>query len=685
MKKLIYIVCALTLAVQTNAQQTDEDLMNLSLEDLFALDLSLGSKTIKNPDQVPGAITTIQKEQIEQMQARSLRDVLNVLVPGMDVVPTYFQYGNPVGEGIYSRGIQSDFNQQILILFNGENKFNESTFGSPYTGMEFSLENVERIEINNSPAPLLGGGALVTINIITKEQNLNGNEVFLNTGISSEEGFQSKRLTLNYGSYINTWHVGASLQYSDDEGEAFSSANIPTINDLRDGTQGAINFQLNIKSPNEKFELGSWYKNVVKDAGFSNLNISQSSNLYNFSTTTFHNYLKYKVNSSLDFSAGVSSFDHSNSFLSDRLVPIGVNQRLSLPLLNSIQNYNYYLKSGYLKDFDFLGSQTLFAGFKIEREGQSSRSQSGFLPFTAGYVDVTEQFRENFGISLPNDDRTIYSLFSESNWNLTEKLSFLYGFRWDNYDNFGGEFISAFNPRLALAYLPTENWIIRALYSSAVRPPSIYEIEGSNFLPQLYGDRNVTFERLTTMELSLKYKKSGFEINVNPFFEKFVDRITYETSALDNTALVASNSGEVDVTGVEVTMQYKWGDGNFAFLNGSKFNSENVVENTSTPFIPDLYINGGLNQKVGKFNFNLTGYYRGSRELPQELVVNTEIAGGSQFIANLATTYYIQEGISAYVLVQNLLDSENFIPLSRDGLYVPLRGQTINLGLNLKF
>ena len=152
MKKILTI-CALGVLFNSFAQTNDE-LLDLSLEELFQLELSLGSRTIKNPDQVPGAITTIEKEQITQMQARTMRDVLNVLVPGMDVVPTYFQYGNTVNEGIYSRGILSDFNQQILILYNGENKFNESTFGSPYTGMEFTLENVERIEINNSPAPL---------------------------------------------------------------------------------------------------------------------------------------------------------------------------------------------------------------------------------------------------------------------------------------------------------------------------------------------------------------------------------------------------------------------------------------------------------------------------------------------------------------------------------------------------
>ncbi|MEM9675868.1 MAG: TonB-dependent receptor plug domain-containing protein, partial [Bacteroidota bacterium] len=216
-KVLSSILVMLCIASYVHAQEVD--LFELSLEELMQLDISVGSKTIKNPDQIPGAITIIDREQLEQTQARSLRDVLNTWVPGIDVVPTYFGYGNMVNSGIYSRGILSDFNQQILVLYNGQNKFNESTFGSPYPGMFFTLENVERIEISTSPAPLLGGSALTTINIITREGNLNGTEVFANAGFNADDGFQSKRFTVNHGVKLKEWHLGTSLQYFDDLGQ----------------------------------------------------------------------------------------------------------------------------------------------------------------------------------------------------------------------------------------------------------------------------------------------------------------------------------------------------------------------------------------------------------------------------------------------------------------------------------
>ena len=348
MKKVFGSILLILLVASYAQAQEETDLFEMSLEELMQLDISVGSKTVKNPDQIPGAITVISHEQLEQIQARSLRDVLNTWVPGMDVVPTYFGYGNMVNSGIYSRGILSDFNQQILILYNGQNKFNESTFGSPYPGMFFTLESVERIEINTSPAPLLGGSALTTINIITREGYLNGTEAFANIGFNGEDGFQSKRFTVNHGVRLKEWHLGTSLQYFDDLGQAHpDQQNFGFTNNesqLRDGVQGSLNFLVNVKSPGEVVEFGSWYKNVSRDALFSNLNISASSELYNFQASTLHNYLNIQATNSVEVSAGVSLFDVSNTINLDQPIPIGVNQRINVPSRTELSNYNAYLK-----------------------------------------------------------------------------------------------------------------------------------------------------------------------------------------------------------------------------------------------------------------------------------------------------------------------------------------------------
>jgi outer membrane receptor for ferrienterochelin and colicins len=684
---LSLLVLGLATRTAYSQEEVADDLYDLSLEELMEMQVSVGSKTVRNIDQAPGAITIITKEQIRQTNARSLRDILNVFVPGVDVTPAYFNSGSMVNESIYARGILSDFNQQILILFNGENKFNESTFGSPYPGMEFTLENVERIEINSSPSPLLGGSALTTINVVTKEQYTEGVETMLNVGFNADDGFQSKRLTVNLGKTINSWHIGSSLQLYNDKGQVFRQSPDSILNAtgaLRDGTPNASNFTINIKSPNDKVEIGSWYKIVKRDAFLSNLSPSQSADLYYFQSEVFHSYAKVKLTKGLDASIGFSKYGLDNTFNLTELIPVGVNQRINVPSRTEIENYNAYAQLNYLKEFSLAGNHILFAGGKIEREGQSDHKTSQ-LNDRNEFVDVTQQRKDDFGIDLPDGDRSIYSAFAEDNWEITKQVSLLAGFRFDNYKNFNDKNIIAINPRVAVSYIPHKKFIVKALYATAVRPPSNYELTGNNFLPFLYGNNSLTFEELSTYELNFIYKGNKLRASINPYSANFKNKISYVESALDTTISVASNSGKVEVFGVEASLQYTLSENNYVFINTTFFSSKNTVLGTKTFFVPDQYISGGFNGAWKKLNVNINTYYRGKRELPNQLVQNKLKASASQLVTNLSLLYSIRKNIEFYCLVENVFDKENFIPLSRDGLFVPLRGRTFNIGYRFSF
>ncbi len=687
----IVAIAMLMMTIVTNVaysqEQATDDLYDLSLEELMELQVSVGSKTVRNIDQAPGAITIVTKEQIRQTNARSLRDVLNVFVPGLDVTPAYFNSGSMVSESVYARGVLSDFNQQILILFNGENKFNESTFGSPYPGMEFTLENVERVEINSSPSPLLGGSALTTINVVTKEQYTEGVETMLNIGLNAADGFQSKRLTVNLGKTINSWHVGSSLQFYNDKGQSFTQSPDSILNAtgaLRDGTPNAGNFTINIKSPNDKVEIGSWYKVVKRDAFLSNLSPSQKADLYYFQSEVFHSYAKVKLTKGLDASVGFSTYGLDNTFNLNEPIPVGVNQHINVPSRTEIENYNAYAQLNYLKEFSLAGNHILFAGGKIEREGQSDHKTSQMNDRNE-FVDVTQTREDEFGIDLPDGDRSIYAVFAEDNWEITKQVSLLAGFRFDNYKNFNDKNITALNPRVAVSYIPHKKFIVKALYATAVRPPSNYELTGNNFLPLLYGNNSLTFEELSTYEMNFIYKGTKLRASVNPYSAQFKNKISYVAPTIDTTISVASNSGKVEVFGVEASVQYTLSENNYVFLNTTVFSSKNTVSNTKTFFVPDRYLSGGFNGNWKNVNVNINAYYRGKRELPNQLVQNKQKASGEHVVTNLSLRYSISKSVEFYCLVENVFDKENFIPLSRDGLFVPLRGRTFNIGYRFSF
>jgi len=80
------------------------------------------------------------------------------------------------------------------------------------------------------------------------------------------------------------------------------------------------------------------------------------------------------------------------------------------------------------------------------------------------------------------------------------------------------------------------------------------------------------------------------------------------------------------------------------------------------------------------FNFNVTGYYRNMRTLPAALAVNRRNAA-SHVLVNTSASYQFSPAFRAYAAIENLANRDNYVPLSVDGLFVPMRGRTLNLGM----
>ncbi len=659
------------LIAQTDSSLTSLNIDNFSIEDLMNVKVTVATKTEQNVDEAPGTIRVITRQQISDMNALILRDVLNVYVPGMDVTPNSFKYDDR-GDFVYNRGIFTDFAQQVLILFNGKSKFSETTFGSPFVAMEFTLDNVDRIEISTTPIPIHGGNAITTVNIITREKTMNGTEASLNTIFNEKDGYQGKRYSVTTGQNIGNWHLGVSAQYYDDRGQSFSdvaenSGYKYSPNTLRDGVKGAGNFTLNLRSGDGKFELGSWYKYVNKDAFLSGLVPSQSTNSYNYQGKVLTNYLLYKPIKGLDVTLGSSNFFFEN-YIDYGGVPYGYDNI----------NYDYFLETNYTKQLNVAGIHTLLVGIKIETEGQSKTRTYLWDSLGTGFdTYVTPALQ-----TAPNLGRQIVSAYAEDNWKISNKFNAVVGGRLDQYWNFRNTQFTAFNPRIALSYNPSKRLIIKALYASAFRPPAIYEIAGAGIIPPLYGNTNVKPEKVATSELNFIFKTNKMKIQLSTFYQSYRQAIEYVVQ--DSVTSVATNTKGSQILGGDLYISYYLNKNSYFFVNGSKF----FTNSTSNPggkvyYLPELYVNGGLNIRIRNFNFNSTAFYRGKRPLPDYMVINkTYVKDNFNFNLNLS---YTLNKVKFYCMVQNLLDRKDNIPLSLDGFYHPLRRRVYNLGVSINF
>ena len=114
------------------------------------------------PRQSPGIITNITSEDIRNLGARDLMEVLRH-VPG-------FEFGVDV-EGVVGLGIRGNWaHEGKVVLFVDGIEMNERLYSTTQFGNHYPVENIERIEIIRGPGSALHGGfaAYAVINIITR-------------------------------------------------------------------------------------------------------------------------------------------------------------------------------------------------------------------------------------------------------------------------------------------------------------------------------------------------------------------------------------------------------------------------------------------------------------------------------------------------------------------------------------
>jgi outer membrane receptor for ferrienterochelin and colicin len=127
----------------------------------------------------PASVTVITDRQIRQMGARSLTDVLNRAVPGINT------YQNPGAWNIGIRGRNNLDSNTILFMINNHPINEAFTGGATWVHDTLIVDNIERIEILRSPgSALYGANAFVgVINIFTKKaEDIDGLELTVKGG-----------------------------------------------------------------------------------------------------------------------------------------------------------------------------------------------------------------------------------------------------------------------------------------------------------------------------------------------------------------------------------------------------------------------------------------------------------------------------------------------------------------------
>ncbi|WP_193330873.1 TonB-dependent receptor plug domain-containing protein [Pseudoalteromonas ulvae] len=155
------------------ARESDanSDFFALSIEDLINVEVSIASNKKTTIREQPSTVTLLNAEQIEQMGALYLMDLLNQ-VPGFWVGTDTIGTFSASFRGVW--GMEA----KILLLIDGIEQ-NELAFGSMVLGNRYPTNLIDKVEIIRGPGSVKFGGqaALAVIRVTTKSVSQLGSSV----------------------------------------------------------------------------------------------------------------------------------------------------------------------------------------------------------------------------------------------------------------------------------------------------------------------------------------------------------------------------------------------------------------------------------------------------------------------------------------------------------------------------
>lgn len=154
----LLVLCALPAGAEGN-------LLEMSLEDLMDVEVTSVSKKAESKQLAAAAITVLTSEDIRRGGFTSVPEALR-MVPGVEVARI-----DASRWAISIRGFRQEFSNKLLVMIDGRSLYTPLFGGVVWAEQNFSMDDIERIEVIRGPGGTLWGANAVNgvINIITKK------------------------------------------------------------------------------------------------------------------------------------------------------------------------------------------------------------------------------------------------------------------------------------------------------------------------------------------------------------------------------------------------------------------------------------------------------------------------------------------------------------------------------------
>lgn len=672
--RILFLVFVFLVVAAFPVRGAGVDLSDLSLDELFQVEITGSTLTPESLKTVPSAVSLFSHEEIERLGLDSLDELMN-LVPGFQ---SYRSSTSSQHRLMSARGRRIGVaSSEVLVMVDGQRIEEPRNSGSvAFLGM-IPLSQIERVEFIRGPgAAIYGSNAMMgVVNIITRSDV---NELSVGIG-----GLGRREISALLSQEIGDVKVDFFARLDRDDGANYSAEN--TFGTGRVNTTDPrehFNANARIRWRDTDINIQHYHFNVEdfyelnrisngfneQDGRLSSLSLKQS-----FSWQSMDSWIRM-------------SYADTRVDISAQLGAAGVLSGASVPdsddawfVIADFTNYSE-TRAQWHNSWEIDAQSSLQFGVELRHiDAPTTIAQNNF--------DLGDFARGNFPVryygslkaTTPvqmKSKRDITGLYAQYQRDLRDTTHLTLGLRYDDFSSIG----SQLSPRVGVVHEVDKHNSVKLLYGEAFRAPAENELNLANN-PIVTGNPSLKPESTQSLDLVWvgQWKYSGFSFG---YFEShFKDAFVLTTLG---TGLQQFQNAKQDlVKGFEFELSQELSTNWLLRGTFTKITERPDFSYRESDNLASLIVN----YNSGKWNANVSAVRVGTRKMP---------TGGSEFnrirldgywyVAG-KVSYEITETAQLFLKAKNLFDERYLTPTTAANLNegVPNRGREIMLGTTIEW
>lgn len=636
--------------------------------------VSIASMTKETIGEAPSVVSIINRQQIDNMGARTLGDIIN-LIPGFDViraVPAADQ------ERYLVRGKGSYNGETLLIMVDGIRQNDLFVGSGTLVHQYYFLQNIEKIEVIRGPgSALYGANAFVgVINLVTRKAETEDSP----TLVASIEGgsFDAIRAKLYNAFKGEKWNLTTSLAYNKDEGDDYEDLGIRMWRDIPESSDPKESWDIDLKATYQSGDLEQemavrhWERideGYLAD-GWDNRPVAGLDNKTHHKVSQAFWRLKSAIADKGKLNFTMSWIRH---WWRD-YYPLVTAQEMAYMGMG----WHYYAS---VNPIGLVGgpdkhTENYMADLIFEWELSSNQYLTSGINYT--YSKVFRSYAvinmplspdpDNMwgGLFLPpvpvktrydvthDDPQKVFGIFIQDKISFSDEWFLTLGIRYDDYNNIG----DTINPRAVLVYKYDANTSFKLLYNNAFRAPSYIELYAQSN-PTNLGNPDLEPETIEVFEFVFqKFFLEKLQFDFNIYYHIIEENIYHNTVSMDVSEFL--NYGTHTNLGFEIELKYLITDRMDLTVNFSHTKPEDDDTGRELHDFSENCFNLIYNWQIMERLFlNLSASAREDRGRvlydPREDVEGYELV-------NTKISYYPNENWEIYLKGFNIFDEEYYSP-----------------------